>query len=243
VPVALAVMLGGALGALARYGLDSLIEHRAFSVFPWSTFLINVSGCFVAGAVVAALVDRHHLPPALRVGIVVGFLGAYTTFATFEQETVDLQGARLLRRHGECGRERRRGDRSSGRGHCGRKAVLAANAVFAELEDEEVALHHLHGDVIDRHLADPAFEGATMGVAVQDDVGTTFADRRRHPVRPEEGPDDAWLALQGRCRGRVVKQDDAMVAAGDLLQATVDRLDLGGRVAVDLAQDRLAEVR
>ena len=80
-------------GALARYGLDSLIEHRAFSVFPWSTFLINVSGCFVAGAVVAALVDRHHLPPALRVGIVVGFLGAYTTFATFEQETVDLARA------------------------------------------------------------------------------------------------------------------------------------------------------
>jgi fluoride exporter len=40
--------------------------------------------------VVAALVDRHPLPPALRVGIVVGFLGAYTTFATLEQETVDL---------------------------------------------------------------------------------------------------------------------------------------------------------
>ena len=92
-PVALAVTLGGALGALARYGLDSLIERRAFSVFPWSTFLINVSGCFVAGAVVAALVDRHHVPPALRVGIVVGFLGAYTTFATFEQETVDLARA------------------------------------------------------------------------------------------------------------------------------------------------------
>ena len=92
-PVALAVMLGGAFGALARYGLDSLIEHRAFSIFPWSTFLINVSGCFVAGAVVAALVDRHHLPPALRVGIVVGFLGAYTIFATFAQESVDLARA------------------------------------------------------------------------------------------------------------------------------------------------------
>jgi fluoride exporter len=62
----------------------------AFSIFPWSTFVINVSGCFVAGAVVAALVDRNHLPSPLRVGIVVGFLGAYTTFATFEQETVDL---------------------------------------------------------------------------------------------------------------------------------------------------------
>jgi fluoride exporter len=90
VPVALALMLGGALGALARYGLDSLIEHRAFSIFPWSTFAINVSGCFLAGAVVAALVDRHHLPAPLRIGLVVGFLGAYTTFSTFAQETVDL---------------------------------------------------------------------------------------------------------------------------------------------------------
>ena len=89
-PVSLAVVLGGALGALARYGVDGLIERRTFSVFPWSTFAINVSGCFVAGAVVAALVDRHHLPPALRIGLVVGFLGAYTTFSTFAQETVDL---------------------------------------------------------------------------------------------------------------------------------------------------------
>jgi CrcB protein len=89
-PVALAVLLGGALGAVARYGLDTLIEHRAFSVFPWSTFVINISGCFAAGVVIAALVDRHHLPAALRVGLVVGFLGAYTTFSTFAQETVDL---------------------------------------------------------------------------------------------------------------------------------------------------------
>jgi CrcB protein len=90
VPVSLAVMLGGAIGALARYGLDGLIERRTFSVFPWSTFAINASGCFLAGAVVAALVDRHHVAPALRIGLVVGFLGAYTTFSTFAQETVDL---------------------------------------------------------------------------------------------------------------------------------------------------------
>jgi CrcB protein len=77
-------------GALARYGLDGLIERRTFSVFPWSTLVINVSGCFLAGAVVATLVDHHHLPPALRIGLVVGFLGAYTTFSTFAQETVDL---------------------------------------------------------------------------------------------------------------------------------------------------------
>lgn len=92
-PVALAVMLGGAVGAVARYGLDTLIERRVFSVFPFSTFVINVSGCFVAGVVVAALVDRHHLPATFRVGIVVGFLGAYTTFSTFAQETVDLARA------------------------------------------------------------------------------------------------------------------------------------------------------
>jgi CrcB protein len=86
----LAVGLGGAAGALARYGLDRLIEHHVFAVFPWSTFAVNVSGCFLAGAAVASLVDRHELPGWVRAGVVVGFLGAYTTFSTFAQETRDL---------------------------------------------------------------------------------------------------------------------------------------------------------
>ncbi len=89
-PVALAVALGGALGALARYGLDRFIERRSDSLFPWSTFVINVSGCLVIGVVVAALVDRHHVPAWLRVGLVVGVLGGYTTFSTFSQEGLDL---------------------------------------------------------------------------------------------------------------------------------------------------------
>jgi fluoride exporter len=95
---ALAVAIGGGGGALPRYGLDRLIEHNAFSVFPWSTFAINVTGCFVAGVTVAALVDRHHLPGWVRAGIVVGFLGGYTTFSTFGQETRDLlvEGHSLL---------------------------------------------------------------------------------------------------------------------------------------------------
>src|SRR5690242_12096021 len=87
-------MLFGALGAGSRYGADRLIERRVDSLFPWSTFVINVSGCFAAGVVVAALVDRDHLPAWLRVGLVVGFLGAYTTFSTFAQETLDLLEAR-----------------------------------------------------------------------------------------------------------------------------------------------------
>lgn len=89
-PTFLAVAVGGALGSVSRYGLDRLIEHRSFSVFPWSTFTINVSGCFLIGLVIAALVDRHAAPGWLRVGVVVGVLGGYTTFSTFAQETLDL---------------------------------------------------------------------------------------------------------------------------------------------------------
>jgi fluoride exporter len=86
----LAVTLGGAAGALSRYGLDRFIEHHLLTVFPWSTFVVNVTGCFAAGFAVAELVDRHDVPAWVRTGVVVGFLGAYTTFSTFAQETHDL---------------------------------------------------------------------------------------------------------------------------------------------------------
>ena len=88
--LALAVGVGGAAGALARYGLARLIEHHLVTVFPLSTFTINVTGCFLAGLAVAVLVDRHDLPAWIRTGVVVGFLGAYTTFSTFAQESRDL---------------------------------------------------------------------------------------------------------------------------------------------------------
>ncbi len=85
-----AVAAGGSLGTLARYGLDSAIERRSLALFPWSTFTINLSGCFLVGLLIAALVDRHHAPHWLRIGLVVGFCGAYTTFSTFAQETYGL---------------------------------------------------------------------------------------------------------------------------------------------------------
>jgi len=88
--VALAVGLGGAIGALSRYGLDAAIERRTESVFPWATFVINVSGCLAVGFIIAALVDRQRAPQWLRVGLVVGFCGGYTTFSTFAQEAFDL---------------------------------------------------------------------------------------------------------------------------------------------------------
>jgi fluoride exporter len=89
-PVSLAVAVGGAVGSLARYSLDRLIEHRSFSLFPWATFTINASGCLLIGVAIAALVDRHHLPAWLRLGVALGVLGGYTTFSTFAQETLDL---------------------------------------------------------------------------------------------------------------------------------------------------------
>lgn len=89
-PVFFAVAIGGAVGAVSRYGLDRLIERRSFAVFPWSTFTINVTGCLLIGIVMASLIDREGTPPWLRVGLVVGVLGGYTTFSTFAQETLDL---------------------------------------------------------------------------------------------------------------------------------------------------------
>src|SRR3982751_1943175 len=89
-PVIVGVALGGALGASARYGIDRAIEARSGSVFPWATFVINLSGCFLIGLISATLIDRHHLPAWVRVGLVLGVIGGYTTFSTYAQEKLTL---------------------------------------------------------------------------------------------------------------------------------------------------------
>jgi CrcB protein len=95
-PVVVGVALGGALGASARYLLDRAIEQHTFSIFPWATFAINLSGCFLIGVISEALIDRHHLPAWLRVGLVLGVIGGYTTFSTFAQESLTLVDSRHL---------------------------------------------------------------------------------------------------------------------------------------------------
>jgi CrcB protein len=67
-----------------------LIEQRVHTVFPWSTFAINVSGCFLNGLVVAIVVETLGAPSWLSRGLILGFLGAYTTFSTFGAETYAL---------------------------------------------------------------------------------------------------------------------------------------------------------
>jgi fluoride exporter len=89
VAVALAIAIAGALGALARYGLDAAVE-RLGGGFPWGIFLVNVSGAFLAGLAVAWTNDRFEDVDWLRAGLLVGFLGAYTTFSTLSLDSYPL---------------------------------------------------------------------------------------------------------------------------------------------------------
>jgi len=81
------VALGGALGSLARYTLGAWIFSRMGTRFPYGTFVINISGCFIIGLVLSILDAHSELPSAWRLAIPIGFVGAYTTFSTFEFET------------------------------------------------------------------------------------------------------------------------------------------------------------
>ena len=84
------VAFGGALGAIARALLSTAIQSRWPSTLPWGTIIVNLSGCLVLGVLSGALETRAHLNPTLRAFGAVGVLGAFTTFSTFENETLAL---------------------------------------------------------------------------------------------------------------------------------------------------------
>jgi CrcB protein len=79
--------IGGAAGALARFAVDSWVSTRVPDGFPWGTLVINVSGSFVLGLLFVLTVERAVLPSDLRSPLMIGFLGAYTTFSTWMLET------------------------------------------------------------------------------------------------------------------------------------------------------------
>jgi CrcB protein len=86
----LAVAAGGALGAMLRYYLGGTVLARAGLPFPTATFVINVTGSFLVGLFLTLATERLHLSPYWRLAVAVGFVGAYTTFSTFEYETARL---------------------------------------------------------------------------------------------------------------------------------------------------------
>ena len=86
------VLFGGGVGAMARYVLSSAISTKVGGRFPLGTMVINVTGSFLIGVLMTLFTER--LPhPNWRLLLVTGFLGGYTTFSTFEYETLQaVQG-------------------------------------------------------------------------------------------------------------------------------------------------------
>jgi CrcB protein len=78
---------GGAVGAIARYLMTDMIQGRQHTGFPYGTFVVNVTGCLIIGLAIGLLDEGVVANPNWRLLIVTGFVGAYTTFSTFEAET------------------------------------------------------------------------------------------------------------------------------------------------------------
>jgi CrcB protein len=87
---AIAIAVAGAVGALARYGLEGFISRRAPGAFPWGTFVVNVSGAFALGFLFTLLTEVFTVSAWIRGAVTIGLLGAFTTFSTLSFETYRL---------------------------------------------------------------------------------------------------------------------------------------------------------
>lgn len=85
------LILFGSAGTLARYALEGLVQYRVGSSFPAGTLVVNLLGCFLMGGISEFALQHLSIPPDWRIGITVGFIGAFTTFSTFS-----LESARML---------------------------------------------------------------------------------------------------------------------------------------------------
>jgi len=82
--------LGGFAGAISRYLVDGFVSDRTGGAFPWGTLAVNATGSFVLGALFAMTTERAILPAELRGPLMIGFIGAYTTFSTYMLESWGL---------------------------------------------------------------------------------------------------------------------------------------------------------
>ena len=86
----LAVAIGGALGSVARYALSSWIFDITSHKFPYATLIVNVAGSFVMGILFVVVVERAALPAEMRSLLMIGFIGAFTTFSAFSLDALGL---------------------------------------------------------------------------------------------------------------------------------------------------------
>lgn len=91
------IAVGGAAGAVTRYLVDGWVSERTGGAFPYGTLVVNLSGAFLLGLLATLALERSVLPATIRPTVLVGFIGAYTTFSTWMLESWRLaeQGALL----------------------------------------------------------------------------------------------------------------------------------------------------
>ncbi len=106
--IALLIVFGIA-GTLARYGLQGFVQQRTGSTFPSGTLVVNLIGCFLLGGIGQYALTHLTIPPDWRIGITVGFFGAFTTFSSFSYETARmLEDGDWMRAEHLCALERDR---------------------------------------------------------------------------------------------------------------------------------------
>jgi fluoride exporter len=86
----LLIALGGGLGSIARYWVGVTVTNRLGTKFPYGTLVINLTACMIIGFALTFLGRRAGMNPAWRYLVPVGFVGAYSTFSTYEWETMSL---------------------------------------------------------------------------------------------------------------------------------------------------------
>ena len=92
------VAFGGAIGSMARYLLDGAVYRILPATFPYGTFVVNLTGCFMFGALLGIAEDRLVVGSAARAFLLIGVLGGFTTFSSFAFETVQLlRGGEVMR--------------------------------------------------------------------------------------------------------------------------------------------------